>query len=209
MHYSEYTLKDFTDVLSAATPTPGGGGASALCAAIGTSLGSMVAKLTEKNKNYADVSEDMRVFAQKAYELKVRFLSLIDEDAQAYEPLSYAYKLKRDTDEQKAARSAAIQASLLNACLVPLKIIETCAEAIDLLKLISDKGSKMVLCDTCAGLMMLRSSINTASLNVFINLKSMADKETAKKLKNKTTGLVSTYTKKADDIYNEVLKTIS
>lgn len=67
----------------------------------------------------------------------------------------------------------------------------------------------MVLCDTCAGLMMLRSSINTASLNVFINLKSMADKETAKKLKNKTTGLVSTYTKKADDIYNEVLKTIS
>lgn len=209
MEYKNYTLKEFTQVLSDATPTPGGGGASALSAAIGIALGGMVASLTSINDKYKDVHEDMMKLLNRCSALQERFLELIDADAKAYEPLSRAYKMPRQTSKEIEERTEAIQNSLVLACLTPIDIMESCCEAINILEELSKKGSKMVLSDVGAGIMLMRSALNTASINVFINLRSMNDENREKQIRSKTDHLLDIYTKKADAIYDDVLKKIS
>ena len=209
MDYKEYTLKEFTQVLSDATPTPGGGGASALSAAIGIALGGMVASLTAINDKYKDVHEDMYKLLDRCTGLQERFLDFIDSDAKAYEPLSRAYKMPRGTEDEIKKRDRAIQESLVDACLTPIDIMRSCCEAIDILEELSQKGSKMVLSDVGAGIMLMRSALNTASINVFINLRNMTDEKREREIRQITDCLLDSYTKKADSIYDDVLKKIS
>ena len=110
MGFSTSTCTEFVEVLSSKAPVPGGGGASALVAAVGTALGNMVGSLTVGKKKYADVEDEMWELKKKCDQLQKDFLRLIERDAEVFEPLSKAYGMPRETEEEKAeARQKAIR----------------------------------------------------------------------------------------------------
>ena len=124
----------FTDVLASKAAVPGGGGASALVGAVGTALGSMVGALTVGKKKYADVEAEIIALMEKAESIRADLLRQIDEDARVFEPLSKAYGLPKETEEEKAEKARIMEACLRDACSVPMEIMEKCCEAILLQK---------------------------------------------------------------------------
>ena len=120
-------------MLGSKAPVPGGGGASALVGAVGTALGNMVGALTVGKKKYADVEEEMKELMAKATTLQDELLHLIERDAEVFEPLSKAYGMPRETEEEKAEKARVMEIVLKDACSVPMEIMEKCCEAIDLI----------------------------------------------------------------------------
>ncbi|MBP8640081.1 MAG: cyclodeaminase/cyclohydrolase family protein, partial [Oscillospiraceae bacterium] len=139
MSYSEMSARSFTEVLASSKPVPGGGGASALVGAIGTALASMVGNLTTGKKKYAEFEDDLQRILAKADELRSKLLSLIDEDAKCFEPLSKAYGL----DKSDPSRDEVTENALKFACTAPLAIMKTAAEAIELHAELALKGSNL------------------------------------------------------------------
>ena len=130
----EKKTTEFLEELSSAKPVPGGGGASAAVGAFASALGMMVANLTVGKKKYADVEEEVKEVREKLGELQKKLVVLTDEDAKAFEPLSKAYGLPKDTDEQKAEKERILEQALYEASIVPLKIMEETLEVMKLLK---------------------------------------------------------------------------
>ena len=144
--FTDYSCKDFITVLSGKSPVPGGGGAAALAGAIGIALGNMVGSLTVGKKTYAAVEEDIIQCKKKADEITARLLDLVEKDAEAFEPLSAAYGMPKSTPEEIEKKAEVMEAALVGACEVPLEIMRTCAEAIDLIETFAEKGSKRCRC---------------------------------------------------------------
>ena len=134
MGFSTVPCNEFVEVLASKAPVPGGGGASALVGAIGTALGNMVGSLTVGKKKYADVEEEMYELKGKADALQKELLHLIERDAEVFEPLSKAYGMPRNTEEEKAEKARVMEIVLKDACSVPMEIMERCCEAIDLIE---------------------------------------------------------------------------
>ena len=199
MGFSTSTCTEFVEVLSSKAPVPGGGGASALVAAVGTALGNMVGSLTVGKKKYADVEDEM-------WELKKKdFLHLIERDAEVFEPLSKAYGMPRETEEEKAEKARVMEAALKEACSVPMEIMEKCCEAIELIVEFGAKGSKLAISDAGVGAAFCKAALKGASLNVYINTKSMADRAYAEELNKKADAMLEKYTKIADETFDSVL----
>ena len=131
MGFSTSTCTEFVEVLASKAPVPGGGGASALVGAVGTALGNMVGSLTVGKKKYADVEDEMWELKAKCDQLQKDFLRLIERDAEVFEPLSKAYGMPRETEEEKAEKARVMEIVLKDACSVPMEIMEKCCEAID------------------------------------------------------------------------------
>ena len=129
---AEKSCIGFVDVLASKAPVPGGGGAAALVGAIGMALGSMVCNLTTGKKKYAQYEEDIQAILGKAKTLQDQLLEMIDKDAEGFFPLSQAYGLPANTDEEKAAKEVELERCLKLACEVPFKIVELCNESIKL-----------------------------------------------------------------------------
>ena len=123
MGFSTVPCNEFVEVLASKAPVPGGGGASALVVAIGTALGNMVGSLTVGKKKYADVEEEMWELKKKADELQKELLHLIERDAEVFEPLSKAYGMPRETEEEKAEKARVMEIVLKDACSVPMEIM--------------------------------------------------------------------------------------
>lgn len=206
--FTDYSCKDFITVLSGKAPVPGGGGASALAGAIGIALGNMVGSLTVGKKTYAAVEEDIIQCKKKADDITARLLDLVEKDAEAFEPLSAAYGMPKSTPEEIAKKAEVMEAALVGACEVPLGIMRTCAEAIDLIETFAEKGSKIAISDAGVGATLLKSALQGASLNIYINTKSMADKEAAASYNKETDKLREKYEQKADEIFNRVCSKI-
>ncbi len=204
MALTDKTCAEFVDVLSSKAPVPGGGGASALVGAVGTALGSMVGSLTVGKKKYKDVEPDITALMQKAGALQSDFLSLVEKDAEAFEPLSRAYGLPKETEEEKAYKAEVMEKCLSDACAVPLEIMEKCCEALDLMKEFADKGSKLALSDAGVGAVMCGAALQGASLNVFINTASMWNREEAKATEKRANEMLSEYVPLADEIFRSV-----
>lgn len=202
--FAEYSCRDFVEVLAGKAPVPGGGGASALAGAVGMALGHMVGSLTVGKKKYAEVEEEIIQCMKEAKEISDELLFLVEEDARSFEPLSRAYSLPKSTKEEQEKREQVMAAALQEACVVPLKIMETCARAIDLIETFEKKGSVMALSDAGVGAVLLKSALQGASLNITINTKSMKDRKMAENLNRKADSLRETYEKKADDIFLKV-----
>ena len=128
------TCFEFAEVLASKEPVPGGGGASAYVGSLGVALGSMVGNLTLGKKKYADVEEEIKDLLEKSQSLMDRLNSLVEADAEAFKPLSDAYRLPSGTDEEKEYKEKMIQASLKAAAQAPLDIAKACCEAIELHK---------------------------------------------------------------------------
>ena len=201
---SQKTLPDFVEVLASKEAVPGGGGAAALCGAIGIALGNMVGSLTVGKKKYADVENEIIELKAKSDALQKRFLELIDEDAAGFEPLSKAYGLPSVTDEEKAHKKLVLEQCSKDACKVPMEIIECCAQAIDIIAEFAAKGSALAVSDAGCGAAICKGAMFAASLNIFINTKGMEDREYAQQLNEKTLTMIHEAGNKADDIFGMV-----
>ena len=204
MGFTKGTCEEFVEVLASKAPVPGGGGASALVGAIGMALGNMVGSLTVGKKKYADVEADILALKEKATALQADFLRLVEADAEAFEPLAKAYGMPRETEEEKAEKARVMAIVLKDAGAGPKAIMEKCCEAIDVIEEFAAKGSALAISDAGVGVVFCKAALLGASLNVFINTKSMADKEYAASLNEKADKMIADYSKKADEIFAAV-----
>lgn len=204
MSFLDKSINEFTDALASKAPVPGGGGASALVGAVGVGLGSMVGALTVGKKKYADVEAEIIELMKKADEVRAALLKQIDEDAVVFEPLSKAYGLPKDTDEQKAEKARIMEKCLRDACSVPMEIMVKCCEGIELQSEFAAKGSTLALSDAGVGAAFCRAALQGASLNVFINTKAMTDREYAEDLNTKAMAMLDKYVPMADGIFESV-----
>ena len=201
MKMIEKTVTAFTEELASPAPVPGGGGASALAGAIGISLGDMVGELTTGKKKYADVEEDIQALMKRAQALRVKLLGFVDGDAEAFAPLAKAYGIPKDDPTRGAVMESALQV----ACSVPMDILRTCADAIDIIGEFAAKGSRLAVSDAGCGAILCKAAMQAASLNIYINTKSMKDRALVQALEAEADALLSGYTQKADDIFNSVM----
>ena len=205
---AEKSCIGFVDVLASKAPVPGGGGAAALVGAIGMALGSMVCNLTTGKKKYAQYEEDIQAILGKAKILQDQLLDMIDKDAEGFFPLSQAYGLPANTDEEKAAKEVELERCLKLACEVPFKIVELCNESIKLHEELVDKGSRLAISDVGVGIQCLRSAILSGQLNVVININSIKDMEYVEKVRNEVNHLVEEGVKICDEVYAKVEKAL-
>jgi formiminotetrahydrofolate cyclodeaminase len=201
MSFVNNSCADFVSVLASKAPVPGGGGASGLVGAVGMALGSMVGSLTVGKKKFADVEADLIAAMEKAAALQKELLHLIDQDAVVFEPLAKAYGIPKEDP----SRTKVMEDALKLACSVPMDIMRACAKAIELQDEFAKKGSALALSDAGVGVAFCKAALQGASLNVFINTKSMTDKTYAAGIEAEADNLLKKYCAMADDVYNSVV----
>ena len=200
----EKSCVEFVRMLASGAPVPGGGGASAMVGALGVALGSMVGNLTVGKKKYESVQEDIKAVLEKAKALQDEFMGLVEKDAEVFEPLSRAYGLPRNTEEEKRKREEVMEEALRLACSVPMKIMEKSLEAVSLHEELAVKGSKLAISDVGVGVLFCKSALMGASLNVYINTKLMKDREYALKINEEAGRMLDNGIKRADKVYADV-----
>lgn len=200
--------QDFINELASKAPTPGGGGASAYCGALATALASMVGNLTVGKKTYAAVEDEVKEALAQLEEQRNKLIELIDKDAQAFEPLSRAYKLPRATSEELAHKNKVMQQALVGATEVPLEIMEICAQVITTSKFLAHNGSRLALSDVGVAVLFAKAALKGASLNVYANASSMANEAQARSYIQQADCLIEEYGALADELYEYVIKEI-
>jgi len=198
------SCRDFAEVLASKAAVPGGGGASAMAGALGVALGSMVIHLTQGKKKFADVEEEFAELEKKADDIRQRLLDLIQEDADGFLPLSKAYGLPKETEEEKKHKEEVLEVELDRACDVPLKIMKCCAESLEILEIVAVKGSKMAVSDAAAGALLSGSAMECASLNVYINAKSLKNRERAAQIRKESDDLLAKWLPRARKLADTV-----
>ena len=171
--YLEQTLQHYLDDLASVQPTPGGGSASALSGAMGAALASMVCRLTFGKAGYEEAQAESEDILEQTEQLRARFQQLLEEDIAAYGRLSASYKMPRETDEERAARTAAIQKQLVEAALVPLEMVQCAAKLAQYCVRIAEIGNANVLSDIATATALATSAAEGASSMVNINLQAM------------------------------------
>ncbi|MBQ2895872.1 MAG: cyclodeaminase/cyclohydrolase family protein, partial [Oscillospiraceae bacterium] len=171
----ERTVRDFVDVMASNEPAPGGGSASALCGAQGAGLIAMVCALTEGRKKYAEYEETVKAVRERAEAIKAQFVDVIDRDTEAFNAVSAVFTMPKDTDEEKAARKAAMQAALKGCTLTPYEMMELSTEALELAHSILGKFNATAASDLGCAALNLRSAIQGAWMNVRINIAGISD----------------------------------
>ena len=204
MPFSEQTLDAFLGLLSSKAPVPGGGAASALAGATAAALTGMVAALTVGKPKYAAVEAEMRAVLEQAEELRLRFLALMDEDAEAFGPLTTVYRMPKDGEAERAARANAMETALRTAVEPPMRILETCGPLLELTAVCAEKGSSLAVSDAGVAASLCRAALDGAKLNVFINTQSMRDRAYASMLEQRAAALTTEYGARADTIANRV-----
>lgn len=196
----EKNIEKFLEALASSAPTPGGGGAAALCGALGIALGNMVGSLTLGKKKYADVQEDIAELNAKAEALRAGFVALVDADAEAFAPLSRAYSIPKDDP----ARDEIMEPALLRAAEAPLEIMRKCAEALELISGYAAKGSALAISDAGCAAALCGAAMEAAALNVKINTESMKNRAVADNINAEMNELLQKYFALSQEIYNDV-----
>ena len=196
---------EFVDLLASDAPAPGGGSAAALEGALGAALTAMVCGLTVGKKKYADYQELAVETQKKAGDLKARFVDVMDRDTEAFNVVSAAFGMPKETDEEKAARSAAIQKGLEGCTATPFEMMELAVETLELTASILGKSNDSAASDLGVSALSLRAAIQGAWLNVLINIGSLKNKELAEDYRKKGEALLERALPLADQIYQSVL----
>lgn len=202
------TINEFIERLGSKEAVPGGGGAAALTASLGISLCKMAANLTVGKKKYADVEEEMYEIIAECDKLSEEFVGLIQKDADGFLPLSKAYGLPTETEEQKKFKEETLERELVNAAAVPFEIMEKCSKAIELSAIVAEKGSRLVVSDAACAINTCMSALKCASLNVYINTKFMKDKEKAAEMNRKADKLIAESSEKAEKVFSDVVNSL-
>lgn len=201
-------INEFLDKLGSKDAVPGGGGAAALNASMGVNLCKMAANLTVGKKKYSDVEAEMYDIIAECDKLSAEFVGLIQKDADGFLPLSKAYGLPTETEEQKKYKEETLERELVHAAAVPFEIMEKCARAIELSAIVAEKGSKLVVSDAACAINTCMSALKCASLNVYINTKYMKDKEKALELNQRADKLISDSSEVADKVFLNVINSM-
>lgn len=204
MKMLEKPATQFLSELSSNAPVPGGGGASAAVGAFAAALGMMVTNLTIGKKKYADYEEEVKAVRERLEGLRDQLIDLVDADAVAFEPLSKAYSIPKDDPE----RDTIMENALYEASVVPMNIMETVLAAARELEVLVEKGSKLAVSDVGVGILFAQAAIEGASLNVYINTKSMKDRERAAALDAKADAIIAEGAQLKTRIYDGVLAAI-
>ena len=200
MDYTTKSCREFVTVLASNEPAPGGGGASALVAAVGTALGNMVGSLTVGKKKYADVEAEIIALQKKCDALQAELLDQVPADAEGFVPLAKAYGIPKDDPD----RPRIMEEATITACQVPMHIMELCCEAIDAIAVFAEKGSRLAVSDAGCGAVIVKAALQAASLNVFINTKSLKNRAVAEEMNAKANAMLDKYCTMADEIFNTV-----
>ena len=194
------TCREFVKVLASDAPAPGGGGAAALVGAIGTALGNMVGSLTVGKKKYADVQDEILALKARCDELQTKLLDQVEADEVNFLPLAKAYGIPKDDPN----RDKIMEEATIIACSTPMAIMELCCEAIDCIAVFAAKGSRLAVSDAGCGAVCCKAALQAASLNVFINTKSLKNRETAEAMNAKANEMLNKYCAIADEIFTTV-----
>ncbi len=178
MTTAELKLREFSDRLASAAPTPGGGSASATAGSLAAALVAMVGRLTLgklEGEEHVVEREQMEQAVQTADRLRLELLELADRDAEAFEQVMAAYRLPKSTEEEKSKRRATLQEALKGATEVPYRIAEICEEVLQLAKTMADRGARTAVSDAGTAASLAAAALHSALLNVDINLKHIKD----------------------------------
>ena len=204
----EQKTTDFLEQLSSSAPIPGGGGASAAVGAFASALGLMVTNLTVGKKKYADVEEEILEIREKLEQKKQDLVRMVDEDAEAFEPLAKAYRMPKETEEEQAEKEKVMEAALKNAAEAPLCIMKTIVDTMEMIRGLGEKGSRLAVSDAGVAILFAQAALEGASLNIFINTKMMKDQEEAERLNYLADQLIATGKELKETTYDAVLKGI-
>ena len=172
---ADMNVKEFLEKTASNSPVPGGGSVAALSAGLAAALTEMVANLTIGKKGYEEAEEDMKEVAKKGASLRLQFVKDIDKDSDAFNEVMAAFKLPKETDEEKEARKSAIQEGSKSATLVPLQVAEDAFSMMEIIEKVVEKGNKNAVTDGAVAAMMARTAVLSALYNVKINLGSIKD----------------------------------
>ncbi len=194
------SCRKFVEVLASDAPAPGGGGAAALVGAVGTALGNMVGSLTVGKKKYADVQDEIIALKAKCDALQKELLDQVEADDIGFVPLAKAYGIPKDNPD----RDRILEEATITACAVPMHIMELCCEAIEYVSVFAAKGSRLAVSDAGCAAVCCKAALQAASLNVFINTKSLKNRDTAEEMNCKANHMLNKYCQLADDIFTDV-----
>jgi formiminotetrahydrofolate cyclodeaminase len=186
---ADLTIKEFLAKTAGHEPVPGGGSISALNGAIAAALTEMVANLTLGKKKYEGVEGQMRSVAVEAAAIRDRFIAYIDKDSEAYDKVFSAFKLPKETEEEKAERSRVIQEATKEAASVPMMVAEEMASVMETIIYVAHKGNQNAVTDACVAMMSARACVLGALLNVRINLASIQEEAFVERMKKKANHL--------------------
>ena len=194
------SCRKFVEVLASDAPAPGGGGAAALVGAIGTALGNMVGSLTVGKKKYAAVEAEIIELKAKCDALQKELLDQVEADEINFVPLAKAYGIPKDDPN----RAQILEEATLVACSTPMKIMELCCQAIEYIAVFAEKGSRLAVSDAGCAAVCVKAGLQAASLNVFINTKTLKTREVADEMNAKALGMLDKYCAMADEIFDTV-----
>ena len=194
------SCREFVAVLASFAPAPGGGGAAALAGALGTALGSMVAALTVGKEKYAHVEGELRTLMARCEQLQTELLDQVAADAEGFLPLARAYRIPKDDP----TRESVLEAATLTACAAPVRIMELCCQSLEVIEVMAEKGSRLAVSDAGCAAALVKGALEAASLNVFINTKSLKDREKAAELNIRCLTMLDQYGRRADRIFDRV-----
>lgn len=191
---TEETLRDFAASLAAKEPVPGGGGAAAYAGALGIALAAMTGVYTVGKRSYAEHEADIRRLLARAEHIRVSLVDLVERDAEAFSPLAAAYAIPKDDP----ARAEALEAATKQAAEVPLEVMRQICLAIEVLEEMGQRGSRMLLSDVGCGAYLCRAALEAASLNVYVNTTSLADRSFAEAIESECDEMLASYIPRAE-----------
>ena len=208
MKLVEMKVNEFVDLMASDEPAPGGGSAAPREGALGAALTAMVCALTVGKKKYADVQELAIESQKKGNELKAQFVDVIDRDTEAFNAVSAVFAMPKDTDEEKAARKAAMQEALKGCTKTPFEMMELACQALELTRSVVGKLNASAASDLGCAALSLKAAIQGAWLNVLINIGGIQDQAFADEYRQKGQALLDKALPLADAIYQEVLESL-
>lgn len=208
MKLVDRTVTGFIDLMASSEPAPGGGSAAALQGALGAALTAMVCALTIGKKKYADVQELITAAQQEAVTLKNRYLDVIDRDTEAFNGVSAVFAMPKDTDEQKQARTEAMQTALKACTETPFEMMQLAYESLKLTQSIVGRSNASAASDLGCAALSLKAAIQGAWLNVLINIGGITDEAFASHYRQEGQALMAQALPLADSIYQEVLSAL-
>ncbi len=208
MKLIDLKVDGFVNETASDSPAPGGGSVSALCGSLGVALSEMVCHLTIGKKKYAEFDEQTTVIRDKVASLKDELLVAIDKDTEAFNGVSDVFSMPKDTDEEKAARKAAMQLALKNATVVPFSVMELCLEGLKAIENAVAITNTNCASDLGVAALTLKTGTQGAYLNVLINVSGITDEAFANEYKEKSQKVLNESVRIADALYNEILKSL-
>lgn len=190
---TKQNLAEFRTALASEDSVPGGGGAAAYASALGSALCAMAGRLTIGKKKYEQYWEDLAVLVEKADAYGKELLAMVEEDAECFAPLAAAYSTPKDDPE----RVRKLESATLKACSVPIRMTETTAKVIEVLEEMSEKSSRLLVSDVGCGSILCAAGLRCAALNVFVNTKTLKDREKAREINDRVRFLLAEYVPRA------------